>query len=162
MPLVKIEMQKGKSLEYKKSILEGVHSALVEGFQIPDYDRNQRIYELDPSCLELPPNKTDQFTLIEVTAFQGRSETAKKNLYQAIVRNLEDAPGIAGDDIMIILHEPPPENWGIRGGRPANMFSQCLKPFSPSLNSVGRSKCLAYTTRKPCFSNMLLYSPMLG
>lgn len=120
MPLVKIEMQKGNSTEYKKAILDGVHTALVEAFKIPDYDRNQRLYELDSDCIELPPNKTQQFTLVEITAFKGRSCEAKKNLYQAIVRNLNLAPGISGDDIMIIIHEPPLENWGIRGGKPAN------------------------------------------
>jgi phenylpyruvate tautomerase PptA (4-oxalocrotonate tautomerase family) len=120
MPLVKIELQKGRSSEYKKAILNGVHSALVEAFKIPDYDRNQRIHELDPECIELPPNKTDQFTLIEITAFKGRSGLAKKNLFQSIVRNLQMSPGISGDDIMIIIHEPPLENWGIRGGQPAN------------------------------------------
>jgi phenylpyruvate tautomerase PptA (4-oxalocrotonate tautomerase family) len=119
MPLVKIELQKGRSAEYKKAILNGVHSALVEAFKIPDYDRNQRIHELDSECIELPPNKTEQSTLIEITAFKGRSGLAKKNLFQSIVRNLQMSPGISGDDIMIIIHEPPLENWGIRGGKPA-------------------------------------------
>lgn len=120
MPLVKIELQKGRSAEYKKAILNGVHSALVEAFKIPDYDRNQRIYELDPEGIELPTNKTEQFTLIEITAFKGRSDLAKKNLFKSIVNNLQASPGISGDDIMIIIHEPPLENWGIRGGKPAN------------------------------------------
>ncbi len=120
MPLVKIEMQKGNSTEYKKAILDGVHTALVEAFKIPDYDRIQRLYELDSDCIELPPNKTEQFTVVEITAFKGRSGEAKKNLFQAIVCNLNMAPGISGDDIMIIIHVPPLENWGIRGGKPAN------------------------------------------
>lgn len=68
----------------------------------------------------MPRKKTEQFTLIEITAFKGRSGEAKKLLYQAIVRNLKVDPGISGDDIMIIIHEPPLENWGIRGGKPAN------------------------------------------
>ena len=41
MPLVRVEIMKGKSSEYKKSILDGIHSALVEAFKIPEYDRNQ-------------------------------------------------------------------------------------------------------------------------
>lgn len=46
-PLVKIEIRKGKSAEYKKAILDGVHQALVDALKIPDNDRFQRIYELD-------------------------------------------------------------------------------------------------------------------
>ena len=31
-----------------------------------------------------------------------------------------DNIGIDGQDIMIILLEPPLENWGVRGGKPAS------------------------------------------
>lgn len=34
--------------------------------------------------------------------------------------NLGRDPGIEGNDIMIVLHEVPLENWGIRGGKPAS------------------------------------------
>ncbi len=71
-------------------------------------------------CHEAPPVKTDNVTAIEITAFKGRSNEAKKRLYQAIAENLAANPGIKGDDIMIVLHEPPLENWGIRGGKPAS------------------------------------------
>ncbi len=52
--------------------------------------------------------------------FKGRSIEAKKQLFQAIVDNLAKNPGIEGGDIIIVLHEPPLENWGIRGGKPAS------------------------------------------
>lgn len=120
MPLVKVTMLKGKSSEYKKAVLDGVHAALVEAFRIPDHDRNQQLYELDRDCFEYPSEKSDTFMTIEVIAFLGRSFEAKKNLYAAIVRNLGQGPGIDGDDILIIIHEPPMENWGIRGGMPAS------------------------------------------
>lgn len=120
MPLVKIEIRKGKSTEYKKAILDGVHLALVEAIKIPDHDRLQRLYELDKDNFETPPNKTDDVTLIEITMFKGRSTAAKKALYKFIVNNLASNPGINGNDIVIVLHEPPLENWGIKGGRPAN------------------------------------------
>lgn len=120
MPLVKIEIRKGKSDEYKKAILDGVHDALVESIKIPDYDRFQRIYELDEENFESPPNKTDNVMIIEITLFHGRSTESKKNLYQEIVKNLSKNPGINGDDITIVLYEPPLENWGIKGGKPAN------------------------------------------
>lgn len=120
MPLVKIEIIKGKSNEYKKAILDGVHDALVETTKIPDYDRFQRIYELDEDNFEVPESKTNNVTLIEIVMFQGRSYEAKKALYKAINHNLTSNPGIIGDDIIIVLIEPPLENWGINGGNPAN------------------------------------------
>lgn len=120
MPLVKVEMIKGRSPEYKKAILDGIHSALVEAFKIPDYDRMQRIYELDKENFEIASNKTEQYILIEITAFKGRSLEAKKLLYSTIVKNLENNPGINGKDITIVIHEPPLDNWGIGGGKAAS------------------------------------------
>jgi len=120
MPLVKVEIIKGKSQQYKKDILDGIHQALVEAFKIPDYDRMQRLHEVEAEFFEVSPSKTEQFTLVEITAFKGRSLEAKKELYSLIVKNLAKSPGIKGDDIIIVLYEPPLENWGIRGGKPAN------------------------------------------
>jgi len=120
MPLVRIEIRAPQTPEYKKAILDGVHAALVQTIQIPDHDRWQRIYELAPENSEVPLNKTEQATLIEITMFEGRSPQAKKALYQAIVENLARDPGISGDDILIVLYEPPLHNWGIRGGQPAS------------------------------------------
>jgi len=119
MPLVRIEILKGKSTDYKRAVVDGVHSALVEAFKIPDDDRNHKLYELDAENFEFPNNKSNQFTSIELTVFKGRSFEAKKLLYSAIVRNLKNNPGISGNDILIILNEPPMENWGVNG-IPAN------------------------------------------
>ena len=117
MPEVRIEVHQGRSAPEKKALLEGVHSALVEAFAIPDHDRIQRLYELPEDCFEIPPGKTEAFTPIEITAFPGRSTEAKRRLYTAIVRNLGS---VGPDDMFVILREPPLENWGIRGGRPAS------------------------------------------
>lgn len=120
MPTVKIEIRKGKSKEHKKAILDGVHDALVQSIKIPDHDRFQRLYELEDDNFETPPAKTDNVTIIEITMFKGRTFNAKKALYKSIIDNLSKNPGIDGNDITIVLHEPPLENWGVRGGKPAN------------------------------------------
>ena len=93
---------------------------VVSSLKIPDYDRTQRLYELDKLYFEINPHKSENFTLIEITMFSGRSKEAKKNLYQNIVKNLNNNPGIIGTDIMIVIHEPPLHNWGIGGGKPAD------------------------------------------
>ncbi|PKL68827.1 MAG: tautomerase family protein [Methanobacteriales archaeon HGW-Methanobacteriales-1] len=120
MPLVKIEILKGYSEEYKKAILDAVHDALVESIKIPDDDRFQRLYELEKENFEFPPNKSEHVTLIEITMFPGRSFDAKKALYQKIVDKLAKNPGIDGEDILIILYEPPMDNWALKGGKPAS------------------------------------------
>jgi phenylpyruvate tautomerase PptA (4-oxalocrotonate tautomerase family) len=119
MPLVRIEVFKGRPASERKRLLQAVHAALVEAFDIPEDDRMQRIVEHDPENFEIPPGRSEHYTLVEITAFPGRSPTAKRALYKAIVRNLGEA-GIPAGDIFIVLHEPSLENWGIRGGRSAD------------------------------------------
>lgn len=119
MPLVKIEILKGKNSEYKKALLNGVHQALVDCFKIPDDDRMQRLYELEKEDFEISSNKTENFILIELTIFKGRSLEAKKSLYKAMVDNLEKALGIKRTDVLIVINEPSLENWGVAGGKPA-------------------------------------------
>jgi phenylpyruvate tautomerase PptA (4-oxalocrotonate tautomerase family) len=119
MPHVRIEVVEGRTPAERKQLLQAVHEALVEAFQIPDDDRTQAVVEHDRDAFERPPGTSDRYTLIEVTAFPGRSIDPKRALYRAIVANL-GALGVSDEEISIVLHEPPMENWGIRGGRSAD------------------------------------------
>jgi phenylpyruvate tautomerase PptA (4-oxalocrotonate tautomerase family) len=72
------------------------------------------------SCdVELPPGSSDDFVLVEVTMFAGRSRQAKRLLDQALVRNFGTL-GVAPTDVFVVLQEPPMDNWGIRGGQMAS------------------------------------------
>ena len=119
MPVVRITMRQGRSAAYRRAVLSGVHEALVEYFKIPDRDRNQCLVQIPPEDFEIPPDRTDAYTVIELTVFPGRSLEAKRSLYQGIVKRLSQDPGIAATDVLIVLHEPPLENWGIRSGQAA-------------------------------------------
>ena len=87
MPLVRLEVRQGRSATQKQALLDAAHAALVEALGIPDHDRMQRIVEHARDDLELPPGSSDDFVLVEVTMFAGRSRQAKRLLYQALVRN---------------------------------------------------------------------------
>ena len=58
----------------------------------------------------------EMYTHVSIDAFAGRSLEAKRELYRAIVQNLEPL-GIPRDHVKIMLREIPRENWGIRGGQ---------------------------------------------
>jgi phenylpyruvate tautomerase PptA (4-oxalocrotonate tautomerase family) len=119
MPLVTITLRPGRTPEQKHAIMQAVHVSLVESFKIPAWDFNQRILELRPEDFHIPENKSDLYTLVEMTVFPGRSLAAKRQLYQSAVTRLK-ALGIPEGDITFVLHEPPLDNWGIRGGLPAS------------------------------------------
>jgi phenylpyruvate tautomerase PptA (4-oxalocrotonate tautomerase family) len=119
MPLIRIETRKRRNPEEKKAVMEAVHSALREALKIPERDRQIRYSEYLPEDFEAPPDRSDDYTIVEIMMFAGRSLNAKRNLYRGIVRNLE-ALGLEASDILIVLAESPRENWGVRGGFPAS------------------------------------------
>lgn len=127
MPLVKIEIIKGQSPEYKTTLLQSIHDGLVSGLSIPDDDRNQRLYELDECCYERSPGKTNKFTMIELTLLPGRSTAMKKATISEITRLLGEQLQIAPTDVFIIINEPPLENWGLRGKQGSEMGLQYRK-----------------------------------
>ena len=118
MPLVKIETREGRTAEAKRALLDAVHDALVEAFEIPDTDRQQRVVEYRADNFEVPPGKSADHLLITVDAFPGRSGKAKRELYAGIVGRLEEL-GVDPLDVLIVVNEIPLQNWGIRGGQSA-------------------------------------------
>ncbi len=119
MPLVRIEVRRSREPEEKRAVCDAVHAAMKEALLIPEHDRHVRYIEHAPEDFQVPPGKTEDYTLVEITLFKGRSMDAKRKLYQAVVRNLGSL-GIAPEDVFIVLIESPPENWGVRGGVPAS------------------------------------------
>lgn len=118
MPLAKIEVRKSWPTEQVQAIIEAIYLAQLVALKLPAHDRQIRYIEHRPEYFHVPPGKTENYTLVEITLFAGRTIEAKRELYQAIVRNL-GALGIAPDDVFIVLNEVALENWGIRGGIPA-------------------------------------------
>ena len=118
MPAVMVEVRRQYTREQEATLMEAIHSALVQAFKIPDHDRTARLVVHEPHRLVCAPGLTtpEFFTLVTIDAFAGRSLDAKRALYRAIVTNLESL-GIPKDHVTIVLNELPKENWGIRGGQ---------------------------------------------
>jgi phenylpyruvate tautomerase PptA (4-oxalocrotonate tautomerase family) len=119
VPLAKIETRKPWSAPQRNQIMEAVHSAMRHALKIPERDRTIRFIEHQAENFQVPLDKSENYILVEITMFSGRSLEAKKSLYRSIVDNL-GALGIQPLDVFIVLHEIPLENWGIRGGKPAS------------------------------------------
>lgn len=115
MPIVKVEMLKGKSPEYKKTLLDCIHGGLVDSIGIEDWDRFQRIIEYNRNDFEFPSFKSDDFMIIELTIFPGRTKEQKEKAIEIITGNLKSRLSIDPADVFIIMTEPLLENWGIGG-----------------------------------------------
>lgn len=118
MPDILVEVR-GSWLEGKQSeFLDAVHRGVVEALATPADEPLARLIEHAAANYAIPHAAGDRFTRIEIVLFQGRSLEAKRDLYQAIVRNLE-AFGVPPGDIKVVLIEIPSENVGFRGGKAA-------------------------------------------
>ena len=102
-----------------QALIEAVYEAQREALGVPEDDRQIRYLEYPPERFAVPPEKTENYTVVEISLFPGRSLDAKRALYASIVRRFGEL-GIAPADVFIVVHEPPLDNWGIRGGQPAS------------------------------------------
>lgn len=121
MALARIEILKGRAPAKKQEMVAAVRIALSEALEAPSEDPLVRLIEYQPGEFSVPyPDRhSDQYTLVEVTMFAGRSMSAKRRLYDGIVRRLSDL-GVPAQDILIVIHEPPMHDWGVNGGVPAS------------------------------------------
>ncbi|WP_090137729.1 tautomerase family protein [Limnohabitans sp. DM1] len=119
MPFAKIETRRSHSPEQVQALIEAIYQAQRVALKVPEDDRQIRYIEHKPKHFAVPPGKTENYTFVEILLFPGRSLEAKRNLYREIVTRFGEL-GIVASDIFIVLHEPPLENWGIRGGVPAS------------------------------------------
>jgi phenylpyruvate tautomerase PptA (4-oxalocrotonate tautomerase family) len=117
MPLVKIELTEGLDRGTLIKLRDLVMDAVVESLKLVPDDRNIRIVEYKPGLFQM---KAPYEILIEITMFLGRSKAAKKKLYKLIVDSLFDNLKIEKNKVFIVINEQPLENWGIKGGIPAD------------------------------------------
>jgi phenylpyruvate tautomerase PptA (4-oxalocrotonate tautomerase family) len=117
MPLVKIELAEGKDNTTLLKMRDLVLNAVVESLKLIPDDRNIRILEYKPELFQM---KAPYEIIIEVTMFSGRSKATKKKLYKLLVDSLFDNLKIERNKIFIVINEQPMENWGVRGGIPAD------------------------------------------
>ena len=121
MALARIEVLAGRTTEQKRALVGAVRAALSEALCAPAEDPSVRLAEYPPEqyALPYPDRHSGRFTLVEVTMFAGRSLETKRRLYETIVARL-GAAGVPPQDVLIVVHEPPMESWGVEGGTPAS------------------------------------------
>jgi 4-oxalocrotonate tautomerase len=120
MPLVRIDLCKGKDRQYLQNIGHVVYEALLS-VGVPEKDRFQVISEHDPDGLLFDPDylgirRTDDLLIIQITWNEGRTLDQKKALFKAIAEGLTKSTGIRSEDVFINLVEVKKENWSFGNG----------------------------------------------
>jgi phenylpyruvate tautomerase PptA (4-oxalocrotonate tautomerase family) len=121
MPLVRIDLRRGKSPEYKKAICEAVYRALRETFAVPEEDRFMVVSEHDGDDFTYSRNylrieHSNDFVVLQITVSNTRAVEQKQALYARIVALLAEDPGLRPQDVFINLLEVAKENWSFGNG----------------------------------------------
>jgi phenylpyruvate tautomerase PptA (4-oxalocrotonate tautomerase family) len=122
MPIVTVTVRKPKSAEFKATVLNAVHEALV-GIGVSSNDRFHRVLELeeenfsfDPTFPDVQTRRTNDFVLIEILLGIGRSVKQKKQVLAAIVERLAKSK-FDTENVMVVFQDVAWENWSPAGGR---------------------------------------------
>jgi phenylpyruvate tautomerase PptA (4-oxalocrotonate tautomerase family) len=99
--------------ERRAEVSDALHAALVGAWQIPEDKRFHRFLLLDEGDLVAP--RSDDYLMIEIVAFAGRTREAKRELIRRVYDDVAPALGVAADDVELVVIESPAESWGIRG-----------------------------------------------
>ena len=121
MPLVRITLKEGHSVEERRAISDGIYEAMLETIKMPEHDRFHVILEqaaenliADETYLNIP--RTGNTVFVEITLLRGRTVEVKKALYRRIAERLFANPGIPEEDILIVLTENDAADWSFGMG----------------------------------------------
>jgi len=121
MPLVRIDLRRGKPAPHIKAIRDGIYTAMHQSFQVPEADRFIVVHQHDADEFDYDPNylgihRTDDLVMIQVTCNNTRGIPQKKAFYAAVVEQLTASPGLRPEDVLINLVETAKENWSFGNG----------------------------------------------
>ena len=122
MPLVEIDLLRGRSEEELDAISDAVHEAMVAVLDVPQRDRFQIITERSPGYLRFDPNYLDidrdeGFLLIRITLASGRTTDAKQAFYRRVAGLLVERTGIRPENVTVAMVENEREDWSFGHGQ---------------------------------------------
>ncbi|WP_432570714.1 tautomerase family protein [Kineococcus sp. SYSU DK005] len=92
-----------------------LHAAAVDVLGLPATKRFHRFFPMTAEDFPTPEGRSEQYTILEVLMFTGRTVATKKAFYQRLYRDFEAHLGIGATDLEITVVETPRHDWGIRG-----------------------------------------------
>jgi 4-oxalocrotonate tautomerase len=121
MPFVRIDLIRGKSAEYRRTLGDLVYKALIDVMKVPEDDKFQVITEHEPGELNVAESYlgnrySKDVIFIQITLNHGRSVETKKAFYRRVVDDIYKQLKMRREDVVINLVEVARENWSFGGG----------------------------------------------
>jgi 4-oxalocrotonate tautomerase len=121
MPIVRIDLRRGKSPAYIAALRNGIYAAMRESFSVPENDRfilvsQHEAEEFDYDANYLDIARSDDLVIIQIACNNTRTVPQKQAFYKSIVEKLTADPGVRPEDVLINLLETAKENWSFGKG----------------------------------------------
>jgi 4-oxalocrotonate tautomerase family enzyme len=117
MAQVKVYGIAAKLNPMKAKLSDVIHSCVIDALRFPPDKKAHRFFPMDPADFYIPggQGRTDGYTVIEISMFEGRTVEAKKHLIRLLFERIDAELGITPADVEVTITETPRHNWGFRG-----------------------------------------------
>ncbi|MFI5782043.1 tautomerase family protein [Nocardia sp. NPDC051570] len=121
MPLVRIDLVRGRNREQIDTLADSIHDAIVDVLGIPERDRFQIITQHDAEEViaqdaGLGFDRTPAVVMVQIFTQTGRTTEVKQALFHTIATSLGHL-GIDGRDVFIGIVENTAQDWSFADGR---------------------------------------------
>ncbi|HSU45519.1 MAG TPA: tautomerase family protein [Arthrobacter sp.] len=132
MPLVRIDVNEGRSAEELQQLSRGIHEAVLAEYGIPERDYFHILTEHPQGQIfaqdaGLGFERTRGVVMIQVFTQGGRSQAAKQGLFAAVAEKLAEV-GVAGEDVFIGYVENAAGDWSFGFGRAQYVTGELAAP----------------------------------
>ena len=115
MAQVKIFGVAGRLEPNRQKLSDAIHACVMSVLGLPSDKRAHRFFPMEAENFVMPADRSQDYTILEISMMSGRTIQAKKRLVAALFQRIADEVGITPQDLEICIFEAPPENWGFRG-----------------------------------------------
>ncbi|MBG6184804.1 phenylpyruvate tautomerase PptA (4-oxalocrotonate tautomerase family) [Arthrobacter sp. CAN_A214] len=132
MPLVRIDINKGRTSKQLREISEAIHAAILAEYRIPERDLFHILTQHEPGEIlaqdaGLGFERSTDVVMIQIFTQGGRTQEAKSALFAHVAAALEGV-GVEGSDVFIGYVENGPGDWSFGFGRSQYMNGELTVP----------------------------------
>ena len=111
IPFVKIHIPSSIELSLREKIVKEVREALVNTIDIKFNHGYVVIYDSPVSSRCVHESRNNNFVIVEIIMFPGRSADMKEKLFHNLTEIIKNHTGLKGEDILITIIESERDNW---------------------------------------------------
>ncbi|HEX7203070.1 tautomerase family protein [Arthrobacter sp. P2b] len=132
MPLVRIDVNEGRTPEELQRLSRGIHDAILAEYAIPERDYFHILTEHPQGQIfaqdaGLGFERTGGVVMIQIFTQGGRTQEAKQRLFAAVAEKLSGV-GVAGEDVFIGYVENTAGDWSFGFGRAQYVTGELAVP----------------------------------